>query len=69
MPRTQGAYNKNLKYQVIDANGVKTEYKTMKEMAEDLDIERTTIYRHMKENNNVYGRHSKQHLQITKILG
>lgn len=68
MPRTQGACNKNLKYEVIDADGVKTQYKTMKEMSDDLDIERTTIYRHMKTNNHVYGRHSKQHLQIYKII-
>ena len=67
MPRTQGAYNKNFKYEVCDGEGKITQYKTMKEMSDDLDIERTTIYRHMKDNDNIYGRHSKQYLEIKKI--
>jgi len=67
MPRTTGAVNKNLKYQVVDKDGNKTEYKTMKEMSDDLDIERTTIYRHLKTNNNIFGRHRKQELFISKI--
>lgn len=69
MGRLEGSTNKKIKYEVKELDGTTKKFKTLADMSQEYNLERTTIWRHLKTGKTEFGRHQKKYLSINKLSG
>lgn len=68
MPRTEGAFNKKDKWLVSTNDNEEEKFQSLSQVCERYNVDRSTIYRHIKDNNFTFGRHNKKEIYISKLV-